>query len=500
MTVPAPVGFLDFFVLEGSDYVEQLDALLLAGGATGPNAEEMQRVARALRGSATMAKLASFAEIAAGIERVGRGLRDGTLHWGPALKGVVVAAVDDSKVLLRGVRAWGPAEETRARARINELATIVPVRGATPLASPTTQSHDAFLATEASNIGAGLELLATRPADRDAAANVLRRVRALRGLATVKDYAGLSDILEASEEAAQPLELGESTLSRERIALLASASAALRAFASTIRDGGNGSVPAAELAHFATTVDALQVRESGVERIVPIAELFYGDGGETIVRAASNPPTTPSERFRLEAVSQGEHLRRLVADARAAQGELTRERVRRALRQALRGIQLAADSFGEHDIASFVARHNEPAAQFDAEALKKLDQMAAVLAQPSSSLTLATRLSGFHQAAAEPASADFAATVKESATPPSKLGALLDAGISSLGGLHVTPLSTPRAIAEQPPVPIDVLLYRGKAAVKRAVEIKNEAKRGGARLDDDALAELFDLLDLALTD
>ena len=64
MTVPSPVGFLDFFVLEASDYIDQLDAQLKAGGG-GLDADALQRAARALRGSATMAKLPAFAEMAA---------------------------------------------------------------------------------------------------------------------------------------------------------------------------------------------------------------------------------------------------------------------------------------------------------------------------------------------------------------------------------------------------------------------------------------------------
>ena len=53
MTAPTPVGLLDFFVLEASDYIEQLDAQLLAGGTSEPDGEALQRAARALRGSAT---------------------------------------------------------------------------------------------------------------------------------------------------------------------------------------------------------------------------------------------------------------------------------------------------------------------------------------------------------------------------------------------------------------------------------------------------------------
>ena len=81
----APAGFLDFFVLEASEYIDQLDALMLNVSGSGPDLESLQRAARALRGSATMAKLPAFAEMASGIERVAHGLRGGVTQWEPAL-------------------------------------------------------------------------------------------------------------------------------------------------------------------------------------------------------------------------------------------------------------------------------------------------------------------------------------------------------------------------------------------------------------------------------
>jgi hypothetical protein len=80
------------------------------------------------------------------------------------------------------------------------------------------------------------------------------------------------------------------------------------------------------------------------------------------------------------------------------------------------------------------------------------------------------------------------------------LGELLDRGIRTLGTLPQTPLSNPVMLAEQSPVPIDVLLYRGRAAIERAREIRDAIKRGGGIADADTLGELYDLLDLALTD
>ena len=117
-------GFLEFFILEASDYVEQLDGLLLGGSSTGPDSDAMQRVARALRGTATMAKLPSFAEVAAGLERVGRAMHAGTLQWDPALRGALTAAVDDLKTLIHSARTWSPADDERAQSQIVNCARM----------------------------------------------------------------------------------------------------------------------------------------------------------------------------------------------------------------------------------------------------------------------------------------------------------------------------------------------------------------------------------------
>ncbi|HEY2065062.1 MAG TPA: Hpt domain-containing protein [Gemmatimonadaceae bacterium] len=545
MTAPLPPpsspsgGFLDFFVLEASDYIDQLDIQLRGGDAQGPDADAVQRAARALRGSATMAKLPAFAELAAGVERVGRALREGMLPWDAALRGAVVAAVDDAKILLRNVRAWGATDEARARARVAELARYAPTRPATPIASPSTTGHDSYLATEAANIGAGLELLATRPADRDAAANVLRRVRALRGIASVRDHAPLSDVLEASELAAHPLELGEPTLTPDRIALLSSAATVLRAVAAGIRSGRPVDPASPDLARFSAALDTMHERAVGTEAVVPIAELFYVDGGPTLVEAAQNPPTTPPERFRLEVVSQGEHLRGLVADARAPRDELARERIRRALRQALRALRQAAESFGEHAVAEFVAAHSDAAVRLDSRALDSLDELAGVLAQPGGATgSLSDRIAApvahapsalmtpivatstiappteLPQQRDRPAAAAVGALAgappsarRNDARPTPSSGAragslndLIDRGIRTLDTLPKTPLSSPVLLPEHPPVPIEVLLYRGRAALERAQELRTELGQPNAPLDADMMRELFDLIDLALTD
>ena len=74
MTSPQPTGVIELFVLQASDYIEQIDGVLNSAGNSSADGEALARGARMLRGSATMTKLPGVAEVAAGIERVGRAL------------------------------------------------------------------------------------------------------------------------------------------------------------------------------------------------------------------------------------------------------------------------------------------------------------------------------------------------------------------------------------------------------------------------------------------
>src|SRR5437899_1087552 len=71
MTGPSkPLGMSDFFALEAGEYLERLDGLLAK--SEGPSADELVRLARALRGSALMANQPAIARAAAGLEALGR--------------------------------------------------------------------------------------------------------------------------------------------------------------------------------------------------------------------------------------------------------------------------------------------------------------------------------------------------------------------------------------------------------------------------------------------
>ena len=555
-----PAGFLEFFILEAADYVEQLDGVLLRGGAGGPDGDALQRAARALRGTATMAKLPSFAEVASSIEHVGRAMQDGALRWDPALGGALVAAVDDLKILLRNARSWSPSEDERAAARAAELARYAPSRAAAqrtaPGAPPGLAGANVYFATEASNIAAGLELLTTRAGDPDTAANVLRRVRALRGVAGVKEIGPLADVLEATEDAARGLESGRESISAEGRQLLEASASYLRALAAALRGDGGGDVhaPSSSRDAFNAALDNWATQGGERERVVPIADLFYGDGAPGLLEASQSPPTSVAERFRLELVSLGEHLRQVVDGARRATDNASMVRARRELRTTLRALQAAAQSFGENEVAALVGEHVESANHVDFLGLAALDDLAAVVSDPGTGgERLRARLqeitggrsfasstgTGFGSSDAPeavqparpttprtsggsplrvetpvysqaihglPPSEPAAAPTPASPMPPAAAAisaldagsaALIDSGLAALEALGDVRFVEPTEIPEDVVVPIESLLYRGRSALDRAVEIRDELKRGGVQSDPAALEELFDLLELA---
>jgi hypothetical protein len=503
----SPAGFIDFFVLEASEYVEQLDALMLRAAAGQPDGEAMQRTARALRGSATMAKLPAFAELAAAIEGIGRATRDGVIPWNDALRGAMIAAVDDLKFLVRGARTWGDAEVQRATARTRELIGFAPAMRRASTAAPA-QGGNTFLVGEANNIAAGLELLATRPDDRDAAVNVLGRVRALRGFAGLKDVPGLGDVVEGAEIAAHPLELGQGGLSLERVEVLRAAAALLRRIATALRDAKPADGASAEADRFSTALDALDAAVGDAERIVPIASLFFDDAGPHVVSAAPNPPTTLMQRFTLEVVSLGEHLGQLVGDARAAGDAAAQGRARRALRRLLRSIADIATSFGQADVADFARSMLEGAAALDPVALDKLGALSVALSAPGADgERLRQRVVELRMSSAPTPVVSPAVPAPSAPTPvaapvvpaPAPAVTALDEGIASLDAFAATPFAEPVPV-EADIVPIEALLYRGRAAVQRAIEIRDEIRRAGAPPSPEVLDELFELLDLALAE
>ena len=523
MTAPG-TSFLDFFVLEAGEYVEQLDGLVSRAPGSGPDADQLQRLARALRGSATMAKLSSFADLASGVEGVGRALRGSSVKWDERLKSVLTATIDDFKILVRAVRGWSPNEDQLAMKRLQELAQYAPVAAGS--ATPIATSGATFFASETNNIAAGLELLATRPDDRVGGANVLARVRALRGVAGMKEVPALSEVTEAAESAVKPLETGTDRLSAEHVNLLRASADLLRSISAALAGGPQVTTSTPQYRSFLTALDAV-VANTGNERVIPIDKLFYDDAGPHILSVASNPPTTPAQRFRMEVVSLGEHLHQVIDEARRATDAIHQEHAKGELGKALRAIRATASSFGQMAVAQTVDAHLESAGDLTPAAIDSISAFAATISPPVSvppppaPATVPIRPTHIHQVAealgsagplprtsavmpqpepmepgslpsrSAPAVASAASTAASTARPQS-----LDAHIAAFDALSNERFAEP-ANLEGDVIPVDALLYKGRAALDRAVELRDAIRRAGGTPAPEMLEELYDLVELA---
>lgn len=531
-------GLLDFFVLEGSECVEQLDGLLARAGSGAPDLDAFARNARALRGSATMAKVHGIAEIASALERIVKGLRDGSIIWTPLLREEIVAAVDDLKILIRGVRTWGGAEDGRAKQRARTLSVLAPAGLRTASPTPVAIAGSAaFLAGQTADVAAGLLRFADDPGPPATFAGTLARIRALRGVAALLDLPPLAEVVAAVDDAAKGLELGSTGATDAVRNLFRAAAAVLREASDALKAGGRPDAGTSAVFAFTVAAQSFVAGPADDEDVVPIHTLFPDDGGNNIVHAEPNPPTTPSERFKLEVVSRAEHLRRLVGDARRAADAPSRQRLAHELRIAIRALTRSAGSFGESVVADSLNALLDGVETLDALALTGLDEAGALLASRANTPLApqiaeivaratpsrpATPIRPTFAIAAAPTHTPRAADVTpvapvESVAPiaagapstpapippaaPAPSGSalhdLLGAGINGLASLGSTPFAEPAELEDDGVVPIQDLLYRGRAALRRAAQLGQTFRGAAAPPSAVDLTELYDLLELA---
>src|SRR5213596_4187659 len=207
MTGPAqPLGMSDFFALEAGEYLERLDGLLAKSDH--PNADELVRLARALRGSALMANQQAIARAAAGLESLARAVHDGRRVWDAPTKQLAVRAVDDLKIFVRRAGAWTDADTAKAEALGQELDQVAgrpsaQIRAAEALGLDA--GARAFIAREGAAIASALDraaqALRANPLAHDPLQHVLRALQPLRGLAALADLPPLPDLLDGIERA-----------------------------------------------------------------------------------------------------------------------------------------------------------------------------------------------------------------------------------------------------------------------------------------------------------
>src|SRR2546423_4259651 len=156
---PKPLGMSDFFALEAGEYLERLDVLLAAGDSA--TADELVRLARALRGSALMANQHAIARTAAALEALARAVREGRRAWDPQTRQLAVRGVDDLKIFVRRAPAWSDADTANAEALSQELEQLAGRPSAQARVTEAVVGLDAgapaFVAREGAAIASALD-------------------------------------------------------------------------------------------------------------------------------------------------------------------------------------------------------------------------------------------------------------------------------------------------------------------------------------------------------
>src|SRR5881409_1062129 len=360
---PKPLGMSDFFALEAGEYLERLDGMLAK--ADSPSADEIVRLARALRGSALMANQPAIARAAAGLEVLARAVREGRRAWDPQTQQLALRAVDDLKIFVRRVGSWTDADTAKAEALAVELEQVsgrpsAQIRAVEALGLDA--GARAFVAREGAAIAGALEraaqALRANPRAHDSLQHVMRALQPLRGLAALTDLPPLPDLLEGIERAIgelsrsglePPTNLGE---------LFQVAGSAIARAAREVAERGRPDPEGPDFRQFAGLL--VKVMESEPDA-VSIGSLYYSDSGPHIV-SRGVPAARPSTLGKLELVSHGEHLRQAADSLERAPSATQRELRAHTLGTTFRALANAGGGVLADRVAQFAIAGREAVA------------------------------------------------------------------------------------------------------------------------------------------
>ncbi len=493
---------LKFFHAEAEEYLDTVEDLASAGGAF--EAGAFVAASRALRGSATMARVPRIAEIALVMERLANGVRDGEVVWTAELRHDLLNTIADLRTFVSRTANWSSTDDRDALDRLAALRTHLPAGQLTPRTPQSTGTTPIFIALQAAAIATDVEHYLRDPANHALVNDVVNRVRSLRGIAGVADHPPLGEVADTVERALREL-APDSVLREADTELLRTAIALFRRASSDLRTRGRFDPTVPEVERFARAAAAVAAPSMQDAPVVRIEELFFTDAGPHVIRRGNTPARSAEARFREEAVSRAEHLRRLVAEARAATDPFSRERVRRDLKSHLAQMDEFARSFGAQQVASVVgdAARGE---SFPESVLEAIDGVARILTTPGINLAemesqLAVGERKRWTPVGVPVTPGTPVSRQERAAAGSPrsgraLRELLDTSLSQLSSLEEIPLIEPVRTDDESVVPVETLLYRGQAALQRARELRDQLRTRGTT-DPEALHELYDLLDLA---
>jgi len=551
-----PLGMSDFFALEAGEYLERLDGLLAKGER--PSADELVRLARALRGSALMANQPAIARAAAGLEALGRAVREGRRAWDAATRHLAVRGVDDLKVFVRRAASWTDADTAKAEGLAHELEQqagrpSAQVRAVEALGLDA--GARAFVAREGAAIASALDRAAQalrgNPLAHDPLQQVLRALQPLRGLAAVNDLPPLPDLLEGIERAIAELSRSGLEPPANVAELFQAAATAIARSARDVAERGRPDPDGPEFRRFADLLVKLIESEPDV---VSVGALYYSDSGPHIV-SRGVPVARPSTLGRLELVSHGEHLRQAADSLERAPSATQRELRAHTLGTTFRALANAgggvlADRVAQFAIAAREAVASGLAVNNPAGFAAELRRVGDLLARSSAGdeEALAAELDGLiagvralqpgapppvvpiESLAPAPPPRPRARGAAEEAVPESAdlvgswavyqrlvLGGVGPASLEELIAAAAQVPTRPRAPsldtarppagpryappgtgAELPVVDVRLLLYRGERALQRAQELREAAKLASGETLRALVEEVCDLVALAV--
>ena len=360
---PKPLGMSDFFALEAGEYLERLDGLLAKGDS--PSADEMVRLARALRGSALMANQHAIARTAAGLEALARAVREGRRAWDPQTRQLALRGVDDLKIFVRRADSWTDADTAKAEALAAELEQVggrpsAQIRAAEAIGLDA--GARAFVAREGAAIAGALEraaqALRANPLKHDPLQHVMRALQPLRGLAALADLPPLPDLLEGVERAIAELSRSGLQPPANVGELFRIAGSAIARAAREVAERGRPEPEGADFRQFAGLLVKLMESEPDA---VSIGSLYYNDSGPHIV-SRGVPAARPSTLGKLELVSHGEHLRQAADSLERAPSATQRELRAHTLGTTFRALANAGGGVLADRVAQFAVAAREAVA------------------------------------------------------------------------------------------------------------------------------------------
>jgi chemotaxis protein histidine kinase CheA len=255
----------EFFLAEAGDCLGGLEQLLHDDAPF--DANHLLRHARALRGSAQMAREEQVARVARSLEAVARGMLSQILAWDVGVRTRVIESVADLRALVEGGEAPDVAERRVAAAlarwpepgiRLPDEARVPDAAAAATAAEPRSAAPAvppeflAFAARECAGIVDALDGAVARlevvPLDREPIKRVLRRLQALLGAAQLDSLPPVAAALRAIDRIARLIAQHNVAVEGEWLAAFAAARDTLKG-AVALLEGGKRPGESSALAH-----------------------------------------------------------------------------------------------------------------------------------------------------------------------------------------------------------------------------------------------------------